>query len=108
LTENLAHAVRTPRTAANQCERLTSNDHMPMGYDSTEYEVSVTGSTRASEIIGGIAVNYAPGEVVCTEDPEETYGVSIEIICNSRAVNEPVNMKVLGEDELDNPCMKTI
>jgi hypothetical protein len=79
-----------------------------MNYDSTEYEVSVTGSTRASEIIGGIAVNYALGEVVCAEDPEETYGVSIEIICNPRAVNEPVNMKVRAEDELDDPCIKTI
>jgi hypothetical protein len=48
-----------------------------MGYDTTEYEVSVANSTKASMIVGGIEVNYAPGEVQCASDPDETYGVSI-------------------------------
>jgi hypothetical protein len=55
---------------------------MPIGYETTTNEIPMS---RTSKTVGGIEVNYAPSELVCESDPEETYGVSIQVICNPNA-----------------------
>jgi hypothetical protein len=58
-------------------------------------------------LIGGIEVLYAPGNEICQEDPDENLAVSIEVICNPEAII-PMNMKVLGQEERNDPCTKFI
>jgi len=49
-----------------------------MGYDSTEYDVSVSGNNATATMsVGGLEVLYANGNEICEADPEENLGVSI-------------------------------